>query len=319
MYRQKGHQNKFLAGSDRARNFCKMLVVSVAIAASLVFSQIGCSSSSEDNAVNSGELLFKNAKALSAKVADDPVNASPDDLNESTQHYQKVVDQAAGSVWAARALLHVASLQMLQGRNEQAKDTFNDIISNYSIHEGLKGSALLGLAKLYGEEENWNEAITVYDRLGREHTWTNYGIVAPLFISKIYLDNNDQTKYQDSLSNAAVFYRDHYKSAPTVEKRIQALNFMTIVYEKLEDWEKMIDALNILDNEFEGVDVERVLMQRGLIYQEKLNDTENARESYERLMRQFPLSTYYEMARARISGMNSTSEEQVTDNHSEVE
>jgi len=268
------------------------------------------SAESAGNTENNGELLFRNAKALSTNVVNDPKIASPDDLNKSILLYQKVVDQAAGSEWAAKALLTIASLNVLQGKNDQAKLNFNKIINRYHQYEGVTGTALLGLAKLYTEEGDRSKVIEIYERLGANHTWTHTGLGAPLYIAKLYFDNNELEAYHDALIRAAEFYKQNYSSAPTVELRIQAIDYLAGSYEKLEDWEQLLNTLDILMNEKSGVDKPRVMMQIGSLYQYKLDETEKARETYQRLMLDFPLSNLYEEAKARIGEISMVAQKQ---------
>jgi tetratricopeptide (TPR) repeat protein len=264
------------------------LLLSVGLAAT------GCSAS------YNGERLFWKAQQLSEPISKNPDAATPEQYREAVEAFETVVKQAPGTLWAARAQLAVGSLYSLQKQFAKARAAYALVVQNYNSQKDLVVNARLATAKTYQAEDNWDEAVRVYNEIVEYHPWAKLGLEAPLYVAAVYRKQGKAEEATKAFQQAERLYTKRILNAPTPELANRVKGYLTIVYTQLEQWQDAVTILEEMAAVETGVNRPLVLLSIGTLYQSKLNEPEKAQEAYHRLLAEFPDHPFGKTAKAQL-------------------
>ncbi len=246
-----------------------------------------------------GKRLYMEAKEQLASIQD-PAKASKELIAKPIQGFERVVQRAPGTVWAARADVTLGSLYASRGEYDRAQEAFARLTKDCGTYLDLCGTARLGIAKIYEAQNRWDQAIAMYDELAKQHPWAGPGLAAPLYVAGLYHDHGDEQAAKAAYERAAQFYVERVPQAPTAALKAQAQEYLISIYQRLHQWDKAIAALQELLQEPDGVDKPRVLMEIAAIYERDLKDASKAQDVYSEIVAKYPEDAMAEGARQRL-------------------
>jgi len=253
-----------------------------------------------------GKRLFMEAKEQLASIQD-PAKASKELIAKPIQGFERVVQRAPGTVWAARAEVTLGSLYASRGEYDRAQEAFTRLTKGCGTYLDLCGTARLGLAKIYEAQNRWDQAIAMYEELAKQHPWAGPGLAAPLYVAGLYHDHGDEQAAKAAYERAAQFYVERVPQAPTAALKAQAQEYLISIYQRLHQWDKAIAALQELLQEPDGVDKPRVLMEIAAIYERDLKDASKAQDVYSEIVAKYPDDAMAEGARQRLEELKGSS------------
>ena len=240
------------------------------------------------------------ANEIHAPIAKDPKAATPEQVAKAIQAFEVVTQKARGTVWAARAHTAIGSLYALRQQYSQAREAYAQTLQNYNQHKELCLVARVAIAKSYEAEDNWDEAVRVYNDIADFYSWTKMGLEAPLYIGAGYVKRQQPEQAAKAFERAVWRYTNLAPNAPNPDMATILKGYLALAYQQLSQWDKATAALEELAAIPSGVNRPLVLLSLGSIYQVKLDDLQKAQASYAALAKEFPEHPLGKIAKARL-------------------
>lgn len=259
-----------------------------------LLSSTGCS------AAYTGERLFVKATELNAPIVKDPKTATPEQMAKAIQAFEVVTQKARGTIWAARAHTAIGSLYAMQKQYDQARAAYASTLENYNQHRELAFASRLAIAKTYEAQDNWEEAVKVYNDVADFYSWTKTGLEVPLYIGSGYAKRQQPEQAAKAFESAVWRYTNLVPNAPNPEMATTLKGYLALAYQQLGQWDKATAALEELESLSSGVNRPLILLSLGSIYQVKLDDLPKAQAAYTKLITEFPDHPLGKIAKARL-------------------
>ena len=236
------------------------------------------------------EKIFKNPHASPPKELERVVNI----LNRFSQKYPK-------SNLAIDAEFNIARLYIVKEEYDKARAQLKTIISKYSKSEPICSEAIFLIGNSYQIQDKWELALEQYKKIMQDYPITPTGLDIPIYIAQYY-----KIKYQpDKMIADFQEAIGHYKAlADKYPKSPFAFNCDTLVaqcYVELKDWQDAINSFNSIIEKYKGkVNVDGLFMQVASIYNKELKDKIKAKETLERLIKEYPQSRFIKIAQTLV-------------------
>jgi tetratricopeptide (TPR) repeat protein len=254
----------------------------------------GCSTS------YNGERLLMKANELSVPIMKNPSTATPDQFAKAIAAFERVTQEARGTVSAAQAHLSIGSLYALQKQYDEARAAYGQTLQNYNRYKDLCLNARTAIAKTYEDEARWDEAANVFNEIADFYPWTKMGLEAPLYIGAMYAKHQQPDKAADATARAVARYKRLIPEVPNPTFGMELKAYLALGYQQLSDWDNAIAMLEELAGASSGVNRPLVLLSLGSIYQAKLGDAQKAQAAYLKLAEEFPEHPFAKIAKERL-------------------
>ena len=257
----------------------------------------GCS------AAYNGERLFSKAAAFNTTLQKD---ATPEQYAEAIRNFEQVTQKAAGTAWAARAHVAIGSLYALQKQYANARQAFGLAIQNYNQYRTLCQSARYAIAKTYEAEQQWDEAVKLYEEIADYYPLTQMGLEAPLYIAAGYTKHQETELAAKAYESAAHRYAKLIPDLPTPEAALTVKGYLVLAYQQIGEWDDAVTLLEEMESAPQQVNRPLVLLSLGSIYQAKRGDAAKAQALYTKLAEEFPDHPFGKIAKARLLAPTTT-------------
>ncbi|MBI3323720.1 MAG: tetratricopeptide repeat protein [Candidatus Omnitrophica bacterium] len=249
-----------------------------------------------------GERLFWKAQQFHSSLTKEG-QPSPEQVGSVIAAFNRVIEKAPGTMWAARSYLVIGSLHATQKRFEEARQAYQLILQNYNQYKELSLDARLAIAKTYEAENNWNKAVKSYYDLTDYYPWSRTGLEAPLYIAAMDEKRQEREAATKAYQTAVRHYTKLMPDAPNPELANQAKSYLALAYQRLGEWEQAIGVLEELSVSLPEANRPLVLLTLASIYQMKLGSATKAEEIYTKLIQEFPDHPMGKVAKAQLASL----------------
>ncbi len=269
----------------------------------LILATSGCS-----NAYN-GERLYWKAQQLYLPIGQDRANRTPERIAKVIRAYEVVIKRVPHTVWAARAHVVIASLDIMQQQHEQGRQAYAKILKDYSQFPDLCVVARYAIARSFEAQGKWEEAARAYQELADSHPWTTTGLQAPLYVANGYATRRQPEAATSASERAVNFYTKLIPNAPSPALMLQAKGYLAVALDQLGKWEEAAALLEELRQRPDSMNRPLVLLALGIIYQRQVGSREHAKALYTELIDQFPAHRLAQIAKEKLTQLEASSPE----------
>ncbi len=241
-------------------------------------------------------------------VLSSPEAATPEQIEEILTQLKRLANDMPNTQSGAQALLMVGSLYVLQENYPAARDTYQLIRTRYPNMKKLSMQSAAAMASLYERENNWPEAVNVYERIVKEFPQQTVGLEAYLYVAKKYADKGDEANAQSYYRKAAGLYETRLKSEVGPAQILQLKGYLGVVYQALGEWGKAANVMSQVADMQKGIERFSVLMALARVHAIKLNQKDQARVLYEKILNEFDDPKMQQMARASLAQLDKPSQ-----------
>ncbi len=240
------------------------------------------------------EKIFKNPHVSPPKELERVVNT----LNKFAQKYPK-------SNLAVDAEFNIARLYIVKEEYDKARTQLRMLVDKYSKSAGICSEAVFLIGNSYEIEDKWNLALEQHKKIMQEYPTTPRGLDIPIYIAQHY-----KIKYQpDKMIAAFQEAIGHYKALadkyPNSQLGLRAHMLIGECYIALKDWQNAINSFNIIIEKYKDkANLDGVFMDMALIYNRELKDKVKAKETLERLIKDYPRSRWVKTATALLKELD---------------
>jgi len=235
------------------------------------------------------------------KVFKNPHASPPNELERIVKILEDFIQKNPQSKLAINNEFTIVQLYMVKEEYAQARKQLEKMLTKYSKFGAICSDALFLIGNSYEKEDKWNSALTQYRKIMQEYPTTLRGLNTPIYIAQHYKVKYQPDKMVVALQEAIVHYQALADKYPNSSLAYRAHNLMAQCYVGLKDWQNAINSLNtIVDNYKDKIDAGAVLIDIALIYNRDLKDKVKAKETLERLLKEYPRSKLTKTAMALL-------------------
>lgn len=232
------------------------------------------------SALKKAEQIFKNPHA-----------SPPNEL-------KKVVDKLNGfalkypkSNLAIDADFTIARLYVVKEDYAAARNYLTGIIKKYAQSQPVCSEAVFLIGNSYEIENKWDSALIQYKKIMHNYPRTIRGINIPIYIIQHYKIKFEPDKMTSAVKEAIGYYTELSEKYPgsLLEFRCRSLTAECFIL--LKDWQNAIQTIETIIVKFKDkIKMDGALMQIASIYNNGLKDDRKAKETLEKLIRDYPKS-----------------------------
>jgi TolA-binding protein len=235
------------------------------------------------------ESIFKN-----------PAGSPPNELERAVSQLNKFIQKYPKNVLAIQAEFNISSLYIVKEEYDKAREQLNSIIKKYEFPETRAQAAFL-IGNSYQMQNNWEQALEQYKKIIAEYPLTIRGIEIPVYIAQYYKSKFQPDKMLNAFQEAIAHYNSLVDKYPYSPLAFKSYTLISSCYGAMKNWPEAVSTLKTLVEKFQGkVDVDSVLMDIALIYRRELKDNVKAKETLERLIKEYPKSRLVKTAKTLL-------------------
>jgi TolA-binding protein len=265
-----------------------------------VFILNGC-----DSGTYSAEKRFWHASKAYNELMKAPEKATQVD-------YQKVIDSFREitiryPMWpnSAQAQFNIGQLYGMEGNLSKAKDEFGAILKDYSANVDMCARGLFMIALICEREDNWPKAKETLDKITDSYPNTGTAFQVPIHIAEYYKIKGQNTEAEAAYAAALDKYKKAVKDNPKTYGAIMTVDLIITCYVDQEKWNEALDYLsNLVSDYSDTLLAPKALFVKGVIYEQKLDQPDKARELYQEIMQKYSKTPFAKAAQKQIEGLN---------------
>ncbi|MCX7926563.1 MAG: tetratricopeptide repeat protein [Candidatus Omnitrophica bacterium] len=222
-------------------------------------------------------------------------------FGECIAKLEKFIRQYPKNILTVDAQFNIAKLYFAKKEYENGRKLLNEMLKNYSQSPIICSEILVQLGQSYQLEGKIDSAILEYEKIINEYPLTPNGLRMPILIAQVYKSEHIPEKMNYAYQRAVKHYEGLIQKYPNSPIALECYKLIASCYTELRQWGKAIQTLEEIIQKFQSkASMDRILFDIALIYQQKLNDNQKARETLQRLINDFPQSRLTATAKSLI-------------------
>lgn len=232
------------------------------------------------------EKLYWRAERQALPVSKNPSAASDEQMLAAVKAFESVVQQAAGTVSAAKSQFALGSLYAIRKDYPKAIEAYQLVIRNHSQFQDFLFAARIALANIYRIQQDRHNLIAVYKDISQYHPWSVLGLEVPLILADDAASqaHGDVDAGVTAYQAAAAYYINLFDKAPSEALTLRAKAQLVVVFQRLNKWAEAAALLEELAaSKANSVNRPMVMLTLASLYETKLKNPERAWQVYEQL------------------------------------
>lgn len=235
------------------------------------------------------------------KVFKNPHATPPRELERVVRLLNKFIDKHPNTNLSLDAAFNISRLYIVTEEYDKARTQLKAILNKYAKSDSVSAEAVFLIGNSYEIEDKWGLALEQYKKIMLQYPTTLRGLDIPIYIAQHYKIKYQPDKMVAALGEAILHYKALANKYPVSPLGLRADSLVAECYIALKDWPNVINSFNLIIDKYKGkVDVGGTLIDMALVYNRELKDKVKARQTLERLIKEFPKSKLIETATALL-------------------
>ncbi|MCK5591493.1 MAG: tetratricopeptide repeat protein [Candidatus Pacebacteria bacterium] len=227
------------------------------------------------NAERTVELIFTNEGMVSTF-----------EFDRAVSKFEKIIEKSPESQYALNAQFRIADLYSVRKSFDKARVVYDKLIASNGKKPELAALCVFKKGQTYELEGNWAQALKTFDIILNDYDKTSQSLSVPLYIARYYVKNEEKASANKAYTSAISFYKGIANEYKNTKAALLAENLVVRTYMEQEDWSAAVAFILNLDKKYKlGPDTLMILAK---IYQNKLDNINMAKATYERILKDFP-------------------------------
>lgn len=201
------------------------------------------------------ERMYYHANKKYTQIVNNPSQANLSQIDEVIADFNKISNINPNWEGIKNVKFIIAHLYFLKKDFCKAREKFKNFISDFpsQISMCLQARFLIGVS--YEQEDKWDKALAIFEKIMADYPVSQIAIELPHYIAQYYHRHKKYQQADESLRNAISNYEKIINNYPYEKKLIIGLEDIILqTYEKLNDWEGMIAALEKIVHKHHNTD-----------------------------------------------------------------
>ena len=247
------------------------------------------------------EKQYYQAQKQAEKIFKNPHASPPKELEKVVGILNNFAKKYPQNNLAVSADFDIARLYIIKEEYDKARMHLKTLLSKYSKSEAICSEAVFLTGNSYQIEDKWDLALEQFKKIMREYPLTLRGLNIPIYIAQYYKIKYQPDKmlvaYQEAINHYQALADKHPDSPPAYNAYLLAAQ----CYMEIKDWQNVINTFNTILETYKGkVNLDAVLLDMALLYNRELKDKLKAKETLERLIKDYPRSRLVKTATALL-------------------
>lgn len=222
-------------------------------------------------------------------------------FDKALEVYQRVIQQFPQNPNLGKAHLAIGEIYFSQKSYDKARHEFKYVIDKYRDDQNSCISAQMAIAQSYELENNWNKALNEYQWVINNYPNSIQSLNIPLYIANHYEKELNNNLAKSAYESGVKQYQQLIETFPNTVLAGLALDYAAASYIRLERWnEAALTFESLLAKQLPAQKKINAFLTLENIYEEKLNDTERAIETYAKLLEQLPEIPNVSMIKGKV-------------------
>jgi TolA-binding protein len=234
------------------------------------------------------EKQYWKVKKQAESIFRNPDASPPNELDRVANLLRKFIQKYPKNILAIDAEFNIPSLYLVKKEYDKAREQLDSVISRYKVPE-IKSQAVFLMGNSYQLQDNWTKALEQYKKIILEYPLTKRGIEVPIYIAQYYKSKFQPDKMMTAFQEAISHYTALADKYPNSALALQSYTLISSCYGAMKNWQLAIQTLNTAIEKFKSkIKMDGLLMNIALIYKKELNDVAKAKETLQRLIKEYP-------------------------------
>ncbi len=232
------------------------------------------------------------------KIFANPHVSPPQELERVVKLLNSFAKKYPKSNLALDAEFNIARLYIVKEEYAKARAYLKQLLNQYSAQSKAVSSEIIFLMGNSFEIENkWGLALEQYKKIMQEYPLTIRGINVPIYIAQHYKIKYQPDKMIASYQEAISHYKALAAQYPGSPLGFNTEALAAQCYIAMKEWGNAIDTFNNLIAAYKSkINLDAVMLDMALIYQRELKDNVKAKETLEKLIKDYPKSRLVKIA-----------------------
>ncbi len=232
------------------------------------------------------------------KIFANPHVSPPQELERVVKLLNSFAKKYPKSNLALDAEFNIARLYIVKEEYTKARAYLKQLLNQYSAQSKAVSSEIIFLMGNSFEIENkWGLALEQYKKIMQEYPLTIRGINVPIYIAQHYKIKYQPDKMIASYQEAIGHYKALAAQYPGSPLGFNTEALAAQCYIAMKEWGNAIDTFNNLIAAYKSkINLDAVMLDMALIYQRELKDNVKAKETLEKLIKDYPKSRLVKIA-----------------------
>lgn len=240
-----------------------------------------------------------------AKIFKNPLATPPNELQKAVSLLNDFSQEFPKSKLAVNAEFNIARLYIAKEEYDAARARLMKIIKDYEKSEPICSEAAFLAGNTYELENKWPAALAQYKKITRDYPLTPKGINVSLYLIQYYKKKFEPDKMREAAREAISHYNALAEKYPDSQLAFQVETLNAKLYLLLKEPLNSISTLNqLIQNYKDKINTDIIVMNIAVIYNRELNDKQKAKETLERLIKDYPKSKLIKNAKEILKSLS---------------
>lgn len=184
-----------------------------------------------------------NANKRLSEAARNPEVVPDKVFQQIADDYQKVITNFPESKLVPMAHIFLGRVNLAKKDYETARQKFRVVFEKFPDNKVICAEAAAAIGSSYELQNNWSEALKVYEKLKSDYPVTDLGLNVPLYIASFYAKNGQLVNAQSAYSDAVVYYSQMAADHSDSLVGLKSLQLLSNCYVAQKKWS---DAVNVM-------------------------------------------------------------------------
>ena len=264
----------------------------MAIVFGLLVALCGCT-----NDQYSIEKEYWQVKKQAESIFRNPAATPPNELERVVKQLENFIAKNPKNILAIESEFAVARLYAAKDEFEASRKQLKNIMNKYSKSAVVCSEALFLIGNSYQAQDKWESALEQYKKVIADYPLTTRGLETPVYIAQYYKVKFQPDRMLSAFGEAIEHYRALAAKYPDSPLAYKAYTLIASCYSATKDWQNALATLNTITDKFKvKVRLDTILFDMVLIYKKELKDDLKAKETLERLIKEYPDSKFIKPA-----------------------
>lgn len=251
------------------------------------------------------EKEYYKGQKLAEKVFVNPHGSPPRELQRIVKILNSFVAKNPKSNLGVETEFTIARLYIVKEEFEKARSQLIALMNKYPKSATIGSEATFLIGNSYEIEDKWGLALQQYKKIMQEYPVTLRGINIPIYIAQHYRIKFQPDKMVAAFQEAISHYKSLAAKYPNTPLALKTDTLVAQCYLALKDWQSAINTFNSLIEKYKAkLNTDWMMMEIAAIYKKELKDDAKAKETLEKLVKNYPSSRLKQGAAALLKELN---------------
>ncbi|MCG8432211.1 MAG: tetratricopeptide repeat protein [Candidatus Omnitrophica bacterium] len=247
------------------------------------------------------EKRYWHLRRQSRRIIQNPHGSPPALYQQSINQLRRFIADHPELPQSIDLELYISKLYLAAGAYNMCRASLQELLAKYPSTQSLAAEIIYLTGRSFEKEDDWDQAVTYYDRVISEYPDTEEAIFLPIYKAKYYQKRVKESRMIAAYRAAIRHYQAMADRNLGTKIAYRADMLTAYAYTQLEEWKDALTILEMVIHEYKDrFSVEGAVINKILIYRRELRDDVAATEATMQLAQMYPKSAFLKLSQHQI-------------------